>query len=110
MAERTLTTAIGDALLALVEWEWPRFRQQTQALLGRVGDAVRPSPPLSLISVDGREVVTGIIVLHRGEVIALLGTRHAAMSRAPPLHQYERDRNEFDDEPLWERHVRPYGR
>jgi len=112
VADRALTHALGDALLALIEWGWPRLRQQTGALLERVGDAVRPSPPMTLVSLDGREVLTGVVVLDRGQAIAFLGTRHPATSRAPPPHQYphERDRHEFDDEPLWERHVRPYGR
>ena len=111
MAERTLTTAIGDALLALIEWGWPEVRFRTQAFLERVGDAVRPSPPLSLVSVDGREVLTGIALLDRGQVLAFLGTRNPAVSRTPPLHQYPREQypDEFD-EPLWDRHGRPYGR
>jgi hypothetical protein len=107
VAERTLTEAIGDAILAAVEWGWPHVRVQARAVLERVADAVRPSPPISLVSLDGREVLTGIVVLDRGQVIAFLGTREPAASRGPPLPQYP---HAFDDEPLGDRLVRPYGR
>ncbi len=103
-----MTAAIGDAILALIEWGWPRLRQQTDALLGQVAEAVRPSPPITLVSLDGREVLTGIVVLDRGQAIAFLGTRHPATSRAPPHHQYPNEY--YDDEPLWDRAGRPYGR
>jgi hypothetical protein len=49
------------------------------------------------------------VILDRGQAVAFVGTRHARASRAPPYH-HPRYPHEVDDEPLWDRHGRPYGR
>ena len=66
-----LTSAIGEALLQLVQFVWPSAAPQIGRFAERVADVVRPDPPFSLHTSDG-EVVTGIVVLDRGRASALL--------------------------------------
>lgn len=105
MAERGLTTVIGDALVSLVEWTWPRLRPSARQIFERVADSVRPDPPIRLCSVDGRESLTGIAVMSRGEVLGFVGWRHGLTSpaRAEP-------RRYFDEESLWQQEIDPYRR
>ena len=100
-----MTTAVGDALVNLLEWSWPRLRPSARQMFERVADAVRPDPPLRLCSIDGRESLTGVAVMNRGEVLGFVGWRHQAMAPARPEPQ-----RYFDDESMWQREVDPYRR
>lgn len=96
MAERELTTAVGDAIVSLLEWTWPRLRPSARQIFERVADGVRPDPPIRLCSVDGRECLTGVAVMSRGDVLGFVGWRH-------PLSNAIRSetRRYVGDEPLW---------
>ena len=97
MAERFLTHAVGDALVALIDWTWPRFGPSAKRVLSSVAEAVRPESPVTLVSVDGGEVLTGIALMHRGQVLAFFGTRHSSAVVAAQ-HQPLRGRG---DEHYW---------
>jgi len=56
---------------------------------------------MTVRTLDG-EILTGVLIVDRGQVLAFLGTRHPATSRASPHHQ--RPHEYYDDEPLWNRH------
>ena len=105
MAERELTNVVGDALVSLMEWTWPRLRPSARQIFERVADGVRPDPPIRLCSVDGRESLTGVAVMSRGEVLGFVGWRHPLTN--PP--RAER-RPYFDDESLWHQEIDPYRR
>ena len=102
-----MNLAIGDALVALVDWAWPRVSHRVDGLLEHVAEAVRPHPPLSIRSLDG-ELLTGLIVADRGQAILFIGTRTRAAGPTPiPLGapRYERrpERSDDDAMPLWGR-------
>jgi hypothetical protein len=65
----------------------------------------RPDPPIRLCSIDGRESLTGIAVMSRGEVLGFVGWRHQAMAPIRP-----EPRRYFDDESLWQQEIDPYRR
>lgn len=73
------------------------------AFFERVRDAVRPDPPITLVTLDGA-VLTGLIVLERGQGLAFIGTRQPAptASTRPPFT--------YHDEPIWAREDDPYRR
>ncbi len=112
MAEQRLTNRIGDALVALIEWTWPQIGSRLEPMFERVGEFVRPDPPISIRTLDG-ELLTGLIVTDRGQVLVFLGTRTAQQSsvhpdrRDPPSPRYP-----GDGIPLWSRdpEVDPYRR
>ena len=104
MAERELTTAVGDAIVSLLEWTWPRLQPSARQIFERVADGVRPDPPIRLCSVDGRESLTGVAVMSRGEVLGFVGWRHPLTNPPRPEH-----RPSFDEE-LWRHEVDPYRR
>ena len=116
--ERGLSLAIGDALVALVDWAWPRVGHRVEDLLEKVAEAVRPDPPMSIRTLDG-DLLTGVIVADRGNAILFLGTRTPAAGAGPapiplgPSHP-ERGRSRFEDEaiPPWARDldIDPYRR
>ena len=84
-----LTSAIGEALLQLVQFVWPSAAPQIGHFAGRVADVVRPDPPFTLQTPEG-EVVTGILVLDRGQVLLFIGTRQPRPSPPRPAYQPER--------------------
>ncbi len=98
---------IEEALLSIWKRIWPPIRRRLRAIFERAADVVRPDPPMTVRTLDG-EILTGILIVDRGQVLAFLGTRQPAASRAPP-HQH-RPHDYYDDEPLWDRHGQPYGR
>jgi hypothetical protein len=81
-----LTSAIGEALLQLVQFVWPSAAPQIGHFAERVADVVRPDPPFSLQTPDG-EVVTGILVLDRGQVLLFIGTRQPRPSAPRPAYE-----------------------
>jgi hypothetical protein len=106
-----LTEAIGDALLALVEWAAPRLSWPVDQWVESVADAVRPDPPMTIRTLEGL-VLTGLLVCDAGQVILFIGTR------APPSNGFTsaasprpdpRDPRSCDDGsiPLWARDVDP---
>ena len=109
MADRELSTAIGEALIALVEWARPRASARVDELLERVAEVVRPQPPMTLRTLDG-QIVTGLVVLDRGQALLFIGVREPAPAvvTPPPV----RDRFDDDGVPSWARnvHVDPYRR
>ena len=105
MAERALTNAVGDALVSLMEWSWPHLRPSARQIFERVADTVRPDPPIRLCSVDGRECLTGVAVMSRGEVLGFVGWRHPLTSPLRP-----EPRRYVGDEPLWREEYDPYRR
>jgi len=74
-----LTSAIGEALLELVEVVWPDAAPHVARVARQVADAVRPDPPFTVTTQDG-ELLTGILVLDRGRALLFFGTRNAATS------------------------------
>jgi hypothetical protein len=112
LAEQRLTSRIGDALVALIEWTWPRLTSRLEPVLERVGEFVRPNPPITIRTLDG-ELLTGLIVADRGQVLLFVGTRTTPPSsshferRDPPSPRYP-----GDGIPLWARdgEVDPYRR
>jgi hypothetical protein len=104
--ERGLTIAIGDALLSVVEWAAPRVGRRVEELLEHVADVVRPDPPLSIRSLDGH-LLTGLLVVDRGQVILFVGTRAVPPDGVPPHHDPRTRRYEDGSIPLWARDVDP---
>lgn len=109
MAEPRLTNRIGDALVALIEWTWPHLTSRLEPMLERVGEFVRPDPPVSIRTMDN-ELLTGLIVADRGQVLLFLGTRSVSSNS----HSDRRDSPRYpgDGIPLWSRdlEVDPYRR
>ncbi len=103
MADRALNTAVGDALLGLLELGQPMLRPGVRRVLSRVAEAVRPGPPITLHTLDGH-VLTGIAVMDRGQAIAFLGSRHPAPTASA------RSQSNYHDEPAWAREDDPYRR
>ena len=99
--DRGLTHSIGDALVALIDWAWPRVAPRVDEWVEKVVDAVRPDPPISIRTVDGL-LLTGLIVADRGQVLAWVGVRtvppgafqserHEPPLRDPPPRRYPDD-------------------
>jgi hypothetical protein len=114
---RGLTYSIGDALVALLDWAWPRVVPRIDDILGKVGDAVRPDPPISIRTMDGL-LLTGLIVADRGQVLLFVGTRsvppgafHSERHDPPPRDPSPR-RYPDDGIPPWARDIEvdPYRR
>lgn len=105
MAQRTLSSAVGDALLSFIELTWPKVTAGVDELLERVADHVRPDPPMTIRTLDGQIVTGALLVADRGQVIFFLGTREAAPSfvTPPPRHP-------LDDGDLWQGRIDPYRR
>jgi hypothetical protein len=57
-----LVAVVGDVLLAVVEWAWPRVFPKVGRFFERFGAFLRPDPPFTMTTSSG-EVVTGILVL-----------------------------------------------
>lgn len=100
MAE-SLVECIGDALVALLDWGSPIFRDRLESSFERVAEYVRPDPPISIVTLDG-QVLTGLLVADRGQVLAFVGTRQSCSSS-----RHTRD-GRYGDEPLWQHGA--YGR
>jgi hypothetical protein len=108
VAQPPLIGALGDALISFLDWAWPRVAPRFEDLFESVADAVRPDPPMSLHPLDG-QIVTGVAVIDRGQVIAFVGTRQPASASHP--WRPHRDDVLFDDgSPLWGRDHGQYGR
>ena len=106
--ERGLTAAIGDALIALVDWAFPRASSRVDEWVEKVAEAVRPDPPMTIRTLDG-QVLTGLLVCDAGQVILFLGTRAPASGAAPAPRPDPRGTHRFDDGsiPLWARDLDP---
>jgi hypothetical protein len=110
VAERSLSAFLGDAIVGLFEWSWPRVAPKLEAVLAIVGDAVRPDPPITIRTLDGA-ALTGVLIVDRGQVLAFLGSRHPAPSQVrahTPDARY--DRYAYDHDELWSRGVDPFRR
>ena len=114
MAHGEVTSAIGDALLGAAEWAWPKLRSGAD-VLERLVQAAKPVPPMTLRTLDG-ELVTGLAVMNRGQVLIFVGVREHATSStsaaaAPPAHRQPRSLYQ-DDLPEWARdpQLDPYRR
>jgi hypothetical protein len=108
VAQPPLIGALGDALISFLDWAWPHVAPRFEDIFESVADAVRPDPPMSLHTLDG-QVVTGVAVIDRGQVIAFIGTRQPAS--APHPWRTHRDEPPYDDDsPLWGRDRGPYSR
>jgi hypothetical protein len=105
--ERALTSAIGDALLAVVEWAAPRMSVRIEDWFEKIGDVVRPDPPLSVRSLEGH-LLTGILILDRGQALLFLGTRVPSSGGCAPTGHDPRTRRYNDGSiPLWPPDVDP---
>jgi hypothetical protein len=111
LAERGLTAAIGDALVALVDWAWPRDDGGSSLVLDKLADALRPDPPLTIRSDDG-QFLTGVLVADHGRVLLFLGTRTTAPTPIASPHEQPLRRFKDDAIPPWARDldVDPYRR
>jgi hypothetical protein len=84
-----LSTALGDTLIAIIDLVWPRVAPRLGQLMEDVGEALCPHPPMSIRTLDGH-VLTGIVLVERGQVLAFLGTRQVAPA-AYPWRPYDED-------------------
>jgi hypothetical protein len=111
VADQGLSTALGNALIAVFDWSWPRVMPRIDAVAERLADLVIPDPPMTVRTLDG-EILTGILVVDRGQVICFLGARNPAPPHAqhPRRPQYEQRYPYESDEELWARGVDPYPR
>ncbi len=106
-----LADAIGDALIALVEWARPRIASRVDEWVEKVAETVRPDPPMTIRTLDG-QVLTGLLVCDAGQVIMFLGTRNPASTVAapPPAPRPDpRGTQRYDDGsiPMWARDLDP---
>jgi hypothetical protein len=106
--DRGLTHAVGDALIALIDWAWPRVGSRVDDLLEKVAEAVRPDPAMTIRTLDGL-VLTGLLVCDAGRVILFIGTRAPASNGYTSPRSDPRDPRRYDDGniPLWARDVDP---
>lgn len=111
MADEGLSTAFGNAIVAVFEWTWPRVAPRIHAVAERLAELVLPDPPMTVRTLDG-EILTGVLIVDRGQVLAFLGSRHAARVHAPqPTTPRYEQRYPFEsEEDLWSRGVNPYPR
>jgi hypothetical protein len=111
LAEQRLTNRIGDALVALIEWTWSHLTSRLEPMLERVSEFVRPDPPISIRTLDG-ELLTGLIVADRGQVLLFLGTRTVPSNSRSERRDSPSPRYPGDGIPLWPRdlEVDPYRR
>ena len=103
-----LSGVIGDAFVATLDWSWPRIAPRVEAAARVIADAVRPEPPMTLRTLDG-ELVTGLVVLNRGQALLFIGVRE----QCPPVVHPPPLRDPYpSDESFWGRDVRvdPYRR
>jgi hypothetical protein len=93
--------------VALLDWSWPRIAPQVEVAARVIADAVRPEPPMSLRTLDG-ELVTGLVVLNRGQALLFIGIREPGPHSVP----LPSSRDRYEDDSLWGRDVRvdPYRR
>jgi hypothetical protein len=102
-----LNAAVGDAFVAMLDWSWPRIAPRVEAAARVIAEAVRPEPPLTLRTPDG-ELITGLVVLNRGQALLFIGIREHGPHTAhpPPL------RDAFHEDSVWssEMRVDPYRR
>ena len=105
-----MTSAIGDALLTAVEWAWPRAWLHAEDVFERVVEAAKPHPPMALRTLDG-ELVTGLVVLNRGQALIFIGVRENPSSAPAAPHRQQRPLYQ-DDLPDWARdpQLDPYRR
>ena len=80
--ERALSGALGDALVAALDWTWPRLCPRVRTVLESLGEAVLPDPPMTIRTLDG-DIVTGFLFVDRGQVVAFIGSRRPAPSPFP---------------------------
>jgi hypothetical protein len=105
--DRALTSAIGDALLAVVEWAAPKITARVEDWVEKIADVVRPDPPLTIRSLEGH-LLTGLLVADRGQVVLFIGTRVPASGGfAPSRHDPRTGRYDDGSIPMWARDVDP---
>jgi hypothetical protein len=111
LAEQRLTARIGDALVALIEWTWPHLTSRLEPMFERVGEFVRPDPPISVRTLDG-ELLTGLLIADRGQVLLFVGTRTVPSNSHSERRDSPSARYPGDGIPLWSRdlEVDPYRR
>jgi hypothetical protein len=104
--QRSLTEAIGDALLSLIEWAAPRITSRVDEWVEKVAEAVRPDPPMIVRTIDGL-VLTGLLVCDAGHVIVFIGTRSPPSNGSSRHDPRDPRRHEDGAIPLWARDVDP---
>jgi hypothetical protein len=111
VADRKLTEAVGDALVAFVEWAWPRGGDGASLLLDKLAETLRPDPPLAIRTTDG-QLLTGLLVADRGHVLLFIGTRATPPGPLSSPHEQPVRRYQDDAIPPWARDldVNPYRR
>jgi hypothetical protein len=104
----SLTDAIGDALLSVIEWAAPRISSRVDEWVEKVAEIVRPDPPMTVRTLDGL-VLTGLLVCDAGHVILFIGTRAPPSNGfTSPRHESRDPRHHYDGTiPLWARDVDP---
>ena len=85
-----LNGLVGDAIVAVLDWAWPRLRGRARHVLEQVVEAVKPDPPMTVRTLDGM-TFTGIVIAERGQVLVFIGTRIPI--QFPRYHD--------DEPPLW---------
>jgi hypothetical protein len=88
----------------LMDWSFARVGPRLERFFERVADVVRPDPPMGIRTLDG-QLLTGVVIVDRGQVIAFLGSRQSAPPSSPPWRPYD-----HDEEPLMGYRHGPYSR
>jgi hypothetical protein len=103
-----LISAFAEALVLLLDWTFPSARSTIDEVLEDVAEVVKPRPPMTIRTMTDGEVISGLLVVDRNEVLAMLGVREQAPSITPAPRP--RSPSPFDEPELWQRPIDPYAR
>jgi hypothetical protein len=95
---------VGDALIALLDWAWPRVVPRLDEWREKISDAVRPDPPISIRTTEGL-LLTGLIVADQGRVLLLIGMPSAPSAACERPRREPSPRGHDADGPTWTRDV-----
>ncbi len=95
-----MSSELGRAALEVWSKVWRRLRRHLVVLFGELVELATPHPPVTLVSLDGETVLTGLALLREGQVVAFLGSRSAPNFRRAVPSPQSRYEPRFDDE-LW---------
>jgi hypothetical protein len=72
-----VSSDVGAAALDVWSKVWRRIRRRLVVLVGELVELATPHPPVTLVSLDGETVLTGLALLREGQVLAFIGSRSA---------------------------------
>jgi hypothetical protein len=109
VADQVLRDLLGDAIAELLDRHEAKLREHFARLRDWVGDVAEPPPGVELRCIDGSRY-TGIVLVERNVVIAMIAFRHAPDQEASPPPEKSRTPEPYQypaDGPLW-RERAPY--